>query len=221
MTAAATIFRSVLLTNGVAPDKLLRPDDTPRPPVSVPNVVDNLWEVGAAGALPEPKVRGLRQPVARARGRPRPEGRPGLRPRVQRRRDHLPGARLRELEAPSGVREAADPPVRAAGRSLSGGGDGAEGRCRAPVAAVPDEGGHRAGARQVDPSFTACATRCSARSGTGTTWSSSTTRARRSTRRTSCSSTRRTGTTCAAPATPSGRLSPSATAAPSWAVTAR
>jgi len=40
----ATIFRSVLLTNGVAPDKLLRPDAIPRPPVTVPNVVDNLWE---------------------------------------------------------------------------------------------------------------------------------------------------------------------------------
>ena len=38
------IFRSVLLTNGVEPDKLLCPDRVPRPPVSVPNVVDNLWE---------------------------------------------------------------------------------------------------------------------------------------------------------------------------------
>lgn len=44
MTPATTIFRSVLLTNGVARDKLLRPDAIPRPPVSVPNVVDNLWE---------------------------------------------------------------------------------------------------------------------------------------------------------------------------------
>jgi hypothetical protein len=44
VTPTATIFRSVLLTNGVAPDKLLRPDPIPRPPVSVPNVVDNLWE---------------------------------------------------------------------------------------------------------------------------------------------------------------------------------
>ena len=39
-----TIYRSVLLMGGVAPDKLLRTDDIPRPPVSVPNVVDNLWE---------------------------------------------------------------------------------------------------------------------------------------------------------------------------------
>jgi hypothetical protein len=41
---APTIFRSVLLMAGVAPDKLLRPTKVPRPPVSVPNVVDNLWE---------------------------------------------------------------------------------------------------------------------------------------------------------------------------------
>jgi hypothetical protein len=41
---ANVIFRSVLLTNGVEPDRLLRPDPVPRPPVSVPNVVDNLWE---------------------------------------------------------------------------------------------------------------------------------------------------------------------------------
>lgn len=38
------IFRSVLLTNGVGPDKLICRDPVPRPPVSVPNVVDNLWE---------------------------------------------------------------------------------------------------------------------------------------------------------------------------------
>jgi len=44
VTPEATIFRSVLLMNGVAPDKLLCPDEIPRPPVSVPNLVDNLWE---------------------------------------------------------------------------------------------------------------------------------------------------------------------------------
>ncbi len=38
------VFRSVLLIDGVGPDRLLRTDRILRPPVSVPNVVDNLWE---------------------------------------------------------------------------------------------------------------------------------------------------------------------------------
>lgn len=42
--AAPIIFRSVLLMGGVGPDRLLRTDEIPRPPVSVPNLVDNLWE---------------------------------------------------------------------------------------------------------------------------------------------------------------------------------
>ena len=118
MTAAATIFRSVLLTNGVAPDKLLRPDDAPRPPVSVPNVVDNLWEWARPERFPSRRFAVFASPSPELAADHGPEGGRVYARRVQRRRDDLPGARLRELEAPSGVREAADLPVRAAGRIL-------------------------------------------------------------------------------------------------------
>jgi hypothetical protein len=68
------IFRSVLLTNGVEPDKLLRPDPVPRPPVSVPNVVDNLWEWARPERLPSRRFAVFGSPSPELAAEHGPEG---------------------------------------------------------------------------------------------------------------------------------------------------
>jgi len=74
VTPAATIFRSVLLTDDVAPDKLLRPDAIPRPPVSVPNVVDNLWEWARPERFPSRRVAVFGSPSRELAAEHGPEG---------------------------------------------------------------------------------------------------------------------------------------------------